>query len=167
MQTRQKHKLCNFSMTMIKLRLILCTFLAYLNLGCSFFVRPKTTFVIKNQSSHDINISIYKELDLIQVIEIRSGDEWQRKLRDESSNLISPFHETVDSVVVKFDNSRALFFYCDGIPLVELDCIRKYKPDGKNPMVIFNEEQTIDKFTKYSRFTLTYDNSDYERAVEL
>lgn len=154
-------------MTMIKFRLILCTLLVYLSFGCSFFVRPKTTFVIKNESSYAINISIYKESDLIQIIEIRSGGEWERKLRDEGSNLVSPFDSSADSVVVKFINSRALFFYCNGIPLTEPDCIQRYKADGKNPIVIFNEEQTIDKFTKYPRFTLTYDNSDYERAVEL
>jgi hypothetical protein len=137
------------------------------NLGCSFFVYPKTTFIIENASSHDIDISIYEKSALIETVEIRAGSEFERELKDKSNELISPFRESSDSLVVKFGKNKALVFYCNGSQLTENECIEKYFAAGKNPMVLLNEEESINKLSGYRTYTLTYDNSDYERAAEL
>jgi hypothetical protein len=60
--------------------------------------------------------------------------------------------------------NKALVFYCNGSQLTENECIEKYFAAGKNPMVLLNEEESINK-TGYRTYIPTYDNSDYERAA--
>lgn len=152
----------NYFQTMIKNFIILL--LSVICNSCGFFVEPKGTFVVKNNSSYKIEITIFYESKVIERVEINSNDEFKKTMQVDWGSTTTPFNGPTDSVIVQFDNLRYIKQYCQGFPIYgNFD-----KCDFKKNLIDFETGVTTrNKLTGYNTKTITFDNSDFEKAIPL
>ena len=147
--------------------LLLLTAILY---SCGLVVRPKVAFVVKNESDYNVDISFYGKGVLLRGISLPQGDQFDTTLVEElDSQTLSPFPRETDSIAVVFDSRRVIIQSCNGELLYGLS--GRYGHSGrcafKKDLMVFNGQVENDRFYPKTSNILTFDNSDYERAVEL
>jgi hypothetical protein len=127
--------------------------------GCSFFVRPKVTFEIENNTSKDLNMKVFSKSRLLNDISIKALSKYDTTITygDPGDNgQQTPFaYEIVDSIVVIMGNSKVIKYYCDGEVLSRI----------KNPLDFEYSKTSQVKSTTTKR--LVYDESDFSKAEPL
>ena len=138
--------------------------------GCGLMIRPRVAFVVKNESDYNVDISFYGKGVLLRGISLPQGDQFDTTLVEElDSQTLSPFPRETDSIAVVFDSRRVIIQSCNGELLYGLS--GRYGHSGrcafKKDLMVFNGQVENDRFYPKTSNILTFDNSDYERAVEL
>ena len=143
---------------------ILSFIISFVLLDACFQIGPKFFFEIKNDSSYPIVIKAYYKGKLNEKIEIESKESYIEKTNSSGEHL-TPLNNLSDSIVVVFDNRKAIIQYCEGRPLV-----------GTTPICGEIEDNLSDfNFGIYksgnlfhgSSMKITFDNLDFERALAL
>ena len=121
---------------------------------------PPVNFKIENKSSYLIDIKLYTKGQINESFSIEINKSFSR-IGDGKS--VTPYAYETDSIEVIFDKKRKFVQYCDGKRLFGNFGICRY---DKNLMDF--EGVAIRKggnvFRKSSK-TITFDNSDYEKAI--
>lgn len=132
-------------------------------LDACFQIGPKFFYEIKNASSYSIAINVFYKGELNEKIEIESKKSYIEK--STSRFHLTPLNDLSDSIVVVFDNTIAIIQHCQGRPLI-----------GSTPICGEIEDNLSDfnfgdynsgKLFKGSSMTITFDDSDLERARPL
>jgi hypothetical protein len=134
--------------------------------SCAFLVRPKTNFIIKNDSNHKMSIIFFEKTNILETIQIESKGKFEKSIvTDAGSNITTPFSTSTDSIVIKFDNKKSINYGCNGLKL--------YGNFGtcyfdKNLIdFVASGESSKKKFSDIVTKTITFNESDYEKAKEL
>lgn len=133
--------------------------------GCGLVVRPKVSFVVKNKSTYRVDISFFKDTDLLKSVPILSGSAFDTTFVEELGSVtLSPFPQETDSISVSFEGKKAIVLYCNSERLYY-----NYEECQfpKNLMDFATGEVANEKRKYTTTKVITFDNSDYERAVEL
>jgi len=84
--------------------------------SCGVMVRPKIKFILKNDTSKDLNLKVFGKSKLLSNINIKSQSSFDTTVTyasPGSNNQNSPFDvEKVDSIVVVFSDSKAIITVC-------------------------------------------------------
>ena len=145
---------------MIKL---LSFILPFILLDACFQIGPKFYFEIKNDSSYTIVITAFYKGKLNERIKIESKKSYIEKTN--SRNLLTPLNDLSDSIVVVFDNRKAIIQYCEGRPLVGTTPICGEIEDNLSD---FNfGESSPGSLFKGSSMKITFDDADYKRSQPL
>lgn len=143
--------------------------LVLISAGCSFFVRPKVTFEIENNTSKDLNMKVFSKLRLLNDISIKALSKYDTTITygDPGDNgQQTPFaYEIVDSIVVIMGNSKVIKYYCDGEVLSRININSDCFKIKKNPLDFEYSKTSQVKFTTTKR--LVYDESDFSNAEPL
>ena len=136
--------------------------------SCSFFIRPKITFEIENNTSKDLNMKVFGKSKLQNEIMISPFSKYEVTHSYSSPGTDgsdSPFNEDiVDSIVVIFENSKIIKYYCFGDILyykMDTECMK----GKKNPFIFEYIKTSQLKSTTTKR--LVYDESDFSKAEPL
>lgn len=132
--------------------------------GCGLLVRPKVAFIVENQSDYEISVSFYEDAVSLKRIFLSAGSTFDTTFTEDLGQItLSPFPIETDSVSVRFGNSRVITVYCNDKPLY-------YNAKCQFPknLMDFNTGKKGDINRRNTSVkVITFDNSDYERAVEL
>lgn len=137
--------------------------------GCSFFIRPKVTFEIENNTSKDLNMKVFSKSKLLNDISIKALSKYDTTITygdpGDNGQLIPFNYEIVDSIVVIIGNSKVIKYYCNGEVLsrisINSDCF-KIK---KNPLNF--DYIGINQMKSTTTKRLVYDENDYSSADPL
>lgn len=148
--------------------------------------RTFTTYEVRNESNFNIKISAYYGGQKYDEINIPSKDEYVKKTIYAGSgadlylfdgNIINDGNRIRDSVVVSFADKRYIIQWCKR--LVDLNVCGGINGGNieipKNLGFITADSNNVRPGESYRKgfkrrqgpFVITFDNSDYERAVEL
>ena len=124
-------------------------------------------------SEHCLDVFVWSNLAFIQLFLSVGRGELNEKIEIESKKSyiektnnrfhLTPLNDLSDSIVVVFDNTRAIIQHCQGRPLI-----------GSTPICGVIEDNLSDfnfgdynsgKLFKGSSMTITFDDSDLERAL--
>jgi hypothetical protein len=148
-------------MTMISKMLHFVSLL--LVVSCGFLVQPSETYSIKNESLLNIKIEAYSRKNLIGIINIPKGEQFDTTFFKGGSDRVSTFSSEafVDSVLIKFENQRFILQYCEGKDLFNTGQCRV----DKNLANFYGGKITYGNNKK--RLLLTFDQNDFEKALPL
>jgi hypothetical protein len=153
-------------------------------IGCE--TRTFTTYTVRNESDYDIQIRAYYGGNKYDEINILSKGEYVKKaiyagpgadITLFDGNVIGKSEEIRDSAVVVFDNKKVLVQWCRR--LVDLGVCGGSLGGNviipKNLGYIIADSNNVRPGDSYRKgfkrrqgpFIITFDNSDYERAVAL
>lgn len=152
----------NYFQIMIKSYLFVC--LLVLIYGCSFFVEPKGTFVVKNDSDYKLDITFFSKSKVVETLVINSKEQYKSTILIDYGGTTTPFNGTTDSIIIKFDNLRYIKQYCQGFQIYA----NFGKCDFKKNLIDFETGVTKrNKITGFDTKTITFDNSDFDKAIPL
>lgn len=138
--------------------------LALITTSCSFFVEPKVTFRVENNTAKDLTLLFYKKSNLLDSVYINSDGDYESSTRYRPGNNedLTPFNMETDSIVVRFEDGKILQYYCDGIVLFgNFDKC----PFEKNLMDFETGDSKKKKLSDKTTKTISFDESDYQKAV--
>lgn len=146
---------------MIKLSKI---YIIFICTSCTFFVRPKDTYILKNDTNKDIEISFYNKSKLERKLQIKSKTQFDSTFLSQRGSVSSPFPLEIDSVVIKFTINKYIRQYCNGIKL----CCQVANCKIEKNLLNF-EDATIENNRRIDKITkiIAFDESDYQRAKPL
>ena len=137
--------------------------------SCSFFIRPKITFEIENNTSKDLNMKVFSKSKLLNDISIKALSKYDTTITygDPGDNgQQTPFnYEIVDSIVVIIGNSKVIKYYCNGEVLSRININSDCFKIKKNPLDF--EYYDINKIKSTTTKRLVYDESDFSKAEPL
>jgi hypothetical protein len=141
---------------MIKTVKLLSYILLFLLISCMDNI-PLTISIIENKSDYNIEIKGYEKHKLIQSITIKSKDEYCIKDRLEVV-LVMPY--PTDSIEIIYENKKKAIQFCNGERLFANSIQCKFED---NIMEFGNKK--LQKFPNRAIKKITFDNSDYEKAI--
>jgi hypothetical protein len=125
-------------------------------------VRPKIKFILKNDTSKDLNLKVFGKSKLLSNINIKSQSSFDTTVTyasPGSNNQNSPFDvEKVDSIVVVFSDSKAIITVC------KLDTVIR---DCWNNTPMFFTLKSTKKLKPESSKVFAYEEKDYADAKPL
>lgn len=143
-------------------KILLFIFLSIITLGCALVIQPKYHFIVKNESSYDINIRFYHKSIILDSLNIKSKNQFEKVISSGYGGVISPFEGKTDSLIIQFGNDRYIKQYCGGLSFFPpSNCL-----SPKN-LLDFATGEFSSKIVNRTFYTITYDNTDYETAMPL
>lgn len=143
-----------------------------------------TRYIIENKTDYTMNIEAYYDSQLLDKITINPNNAFVKEAifsgeNSESSLFDKRLNPRIgvwrDSVVIIFDNQRVLIQYCESLKNTAMCGIGSRDVIEKNlAYIILDSRNRVDeKVTKKGfkkrtgPFVITFDNSDYERAIKI
>lgn len=132
--------------------------------SCSFFVEPKVTFQVENNTSKDLKILFYSDFKLLDSILINNGQKYEssKRYRPGSDEALTPFKTETDSLIISFEDGKVIQYSCEGRVLFKnLDKCHF----EKNLMDFDTGTSSKKKLSDKTRKTISIEESDYDKAV--
>lgn len=129
-------------------------------------IEPKVRFILRNDSSFDMKIRFFQKSKILDSLDIKSNKQFvSEKFDSDHEGKITPFETNSDSIIIEFSNRKYLVQYCDGEKLHF-----NFTKCGKIPKSLMDFGLGNKKLLKFSEnyyLTLTFNNSDAEKAIPL
>ena len=129
-------------------------------------IEPKVKFILRNDSSYDMKIRFFQKSKILDSLDIKSKKQYvSEKFDSDHESKITPFETNSDSIIIEFSNSKYLVQDCDGEKLHF-----NFEKCGNIPKSLMDfglGDKKLLKFSGNYYQTLTFDNSDVEKAIPL
>ncbi len=139
--------------------------LIFIVLGCTFFIVPGETFIIKNETSKAMKISFFSKSILVESVEIEAHKQFQKTIKEVGRlGITSPFNNRTDSLIILFSDKKYLSQYCQGLVLYGNFGKCYYE---KNLLDFASGMRLRKKISGEVTNIITFDESDYQKAKSL
>lgn len=132
--------------------------------SCSFFIYPKVTFCVKNETSKDLELLFFHKSTMLDSIFIKNGERYvsSQRYRPGGDDFLTPFNIDTDSLVIRFEDGKILQYYCDGIIF-----FKNYDKCHFEKNLMDFDTGTASKKTLSDNTTkvITFEEADYDQAV--
>lgn len=139
--------------------------LIFIILGCTFFVVPRETFIIKNETNKAMKISFFSKSVLLESVEIEAHKQFQKTIKEVGRlGITSPFNNKTDSLIILFSDKKYLSQYCQGLVFYGNFGKCYYE---KNLLDFASGVRLRKKISGKTTNIITFDESDYQKAKPL